>query len=131
MDFTKKWSADEIRFFTDSSKNFSLGFGGYCDKSWFQGRWDEFTHLCDPSIQYLELYALTVGILNWVHWFRNKRIIIFTDSIGVVNVINKSTSNCKNCMVLVWVIVLHCLIYNVRIFAKFVPSKNNGIADSL
>ena len=25
MDFTKKWTADEICFFTDASRNFSLG----------------------------------------------------------------------------------------------------------
>ena len=63
MDFTKVWTADEVKFFTDSSRNFSLGFGGYCNKAWFQQRWDTFTKDANPSIQYLELYALTAGVL--------------------------------------------------------------------
>ena len=34
MDFDKYWHASEIEFYTDASKNFSLGFGGYCERSW-------------------------------------------------------------------------------------------------
>ena len=131
MDFTKKWTAEEILFFTDTSKNFELGCGGYCENSWFQAQWLLEVRELDPSIQYLELYALTIGVLNWIHRFQNRRIIIFSDNIGVVNVINNSSSKCKNCMVLVRVIVLHSLIHNVKIIARYIPSKSNEITDSL
>ena len=94
-----------------------------------QQRWDQFTGQVKPSIQYLELYALTAGVLSWLHRFHDKRIIIFCDNQSMVGMINKMTSACRNCMVLIHKIVLHCLIYNGRLFAKFVSTKQNSIAD--
>ena len=41
MDFSKLWIADEVEFFMDASKNFRLGFGGYCQNSWMIGSWQE------------------------------------------------------------------------------------------
>ena len=63
MDFDKYWHASEIEFYTDASKNFSLGFGGYCERSWMQGFWNDEVAKLHPSIQFLELYALTAGFL--------------------------------------------------------------------
>ena len=131
MDFTKIWTGEEVKFFTDSSRNFSLGFGGYCNKAWFQQRWDSFTKDVNPSIKYLELYASTAGVLAWLHNFTDKHIVIFCDNHSVINMVNNTSSSCRNCMVLIRKIVLHCLIWNVKIFAKFVPTKLNAIADSL
>ena len=73
MDFSKTWKAHEVQFFTDSSKNRSLGCGGWCEKSWFTQQWvaEEITRF-DPSIAYLELYAVMVGVKLWIHRFRNK-----------------------------------------------------------
>ena len=45
--------------------------------------------------------------------------------------INLTTTSCKNCMVLIRIIVLKGLIENVRVFARDVKGVNNGIADSL
>ena len=132
IEFSKYWFADELNFYTDSSKNFLLGMGGYCDHEWFMQQWDfDFVKDKNPSIQYLELYAITAGILTWIHKFQNKRVVIFTDNTGARDVINDSSSGCKNCMVLVRLIVLGGLKRNVRIFAKYVKSADNGIADSL
>ena len=131
MDFTKDCTADQINFYTDASRNFALGCSGYCERLWFQLRWGKDVAELEPSIQYLELYALTIGILSWLHCFCNRRIIVFSDNQGVVNVINSSSLGCKNCMILVRIIVLHSLIHNVSVFAHFVLTKNNEIADSL
>ena len=108
------------------------GFGAFCNKSWTYGVWEEdFMHENELSIEYLELFGVTVGVLNWIHRFKNKRIFLFCDNQSVVHMINGSTSSCKNCMVLIRIITLESLIQNVRIYAKFVPTKQNGIADSL
>ena len=88
MDFERLWSASEISFFTDASRNFYLGFGGYCDKSWMQAHWTPSCKLLKPSIQFLELFALTAGVLAWGHRFMNKRIIIFCDNESIVSMIN-------------------------------------------
>ena len=131
MDFSKTWQAQEIEFYMNASKNFELGYGGYCQQSWFQGQWMRDVAKLDLSIQYLELYALAVGVINWIHRFANKKIAIFSDNMGVVSIVNSSSSKCKNCMVLIHIIVLHCLVHNVKIYAKYIKSSKNEIADSL
>ena len=132
MDFVNILTADELFFYTDSSKNADLGCGGICYKSWFVQKWNkQFILEKDPSIGYLELYAVTVGILNWVARFANRRIIIFCDNMSVMHMINKSSSSCRNCMVLIRMIVTECLIHNVRVFASHVMSKANKLADLL
>ena len=45
--------------------------------------------------------------------------------------INKSTSGCKYCMVLIRIIVLECLIQNVHLKAEWVSTGDNGKADAL
>ena len=130
-DFSKTFLADEIEFYMDASKNFELGFGRYCEKSWMYGIWGPVVADLDPSIQYLELYAQTAGILAWISRFKNRRVVIFCDNQSVVHMINNTSSSCPNCKVLIRIIVLYSLIYNVRIFAKYVESLKNEIADSL
>ena len=88
-----------------------LGLGGWCEDQWMFAEWnEEFIKSKDPSIEFLELYALTAGILNWVCKFRNRRIIIFCDNESVVQMLNSSSSQCKNCMVLIRLIILESLI---------------------
>ena len=131
-DFSKTWTAEDITFYTDSSRNPYLGTGGFCQNSWFQQLWDpQFIINCDPSINYLELYGVTVGILLWIHRFKNKKVAIFCDNMSVVDMINSSSSTCRNWMILIRVIVLQGLIHNVRICAKHVPGILNQISDSL
>ena len=45
--------------------------------------------------------------------------------------INYATTPCKNCMVLIRMIVLKGLVENVRIFARHVKGEKNELADSL
>ena len=121
-------SAEELDMYSDTSRNFKLGFGAYCGSEWSFGQWDKaFCERNEPSIEYLELFAVTVAVLNWLKLFRN----MFCDNQAVVNMINNSSSSCRNCMVLIRIIVLEGLLQNTRIFAKFVRSKENGKADAL
>ena len=73
IDFERLWSADELNLYTDSSKNANLAIGGYCNSSWFVQQWDrEFLLKENPSIQYLELYAIATAVMLWIHRFQNK-----------------------------------------------------------
>ena len=102
--------------YSDASRNFHLGFGAYCGSEWSVGQWDyEFCERYQPSIEYLELYAVTVGVLNWLKLFKNMKIVLFCDNEAVVSMINNSSSKCKNCMVLIR--ILEGLVCNTRIFA--------------
>ena len=65
LDLSKSVSSFDVDFFTDASANPKLGCGGICGKNWFIMQWDEkFIKKYEPSINYLELYALTVAVTN-------------------------------------------------------------------
>ena len=111
-------TATVIDMYSDASRNFKLGFGAYCGSEWTFGQWNEsFMKRNEPSIEYLELYTLLVGVMNWIKFFKNRRIILFCDNEAVVHMVNNNSSKCKNCMHLIRVLVLESLIQNVRIFA--------------
>ena len=132
MDFSKFYNAIEISMFSDASKSKVLGMGGVCDSAWMFAQWPAgFIEAYDPSIEYLELYALVATVINWVYKFRNKRIILFCDNQSVVHMVNKMTSSCRNCMILIRMLVLKGLTENVRIFAKYIKSGKNKAVDYL
>ena len=123
---------EAIMLYTDASRNPNLGCGGHCYGAWFFMKWNkEFIVEKQPSIGYLELYAMTIGVVTWIHKFRNKKIAVFCDNMSVVNMINNKSSKCRNCMILMRIIVIHTLIYNVKLSATHVRTENNTISDSL
>ena len=125
-------TAMDIDMFSDAAKSSRKGFGAYCNSEWVAHKWPPgFIENCDLSIEYLELYGVATAVLLWIKKFQNKRICLFTDNDSVKNMINHTTSSCKNCMILIRLIVLESLMWNVRVFAKFVRSKDNGKADAL
>ena len=125
-------TATELDMYSDASRNFKLGFGAYCGPEWTVGQWDEqFCIAKQPSIEYLDLFGVTVVVLNWLKLFKNMRIVLFCDNEAVMSMINNSSSKCKNCMVLVRMIVLESLVYNTRVFARYVKSKDNEKADAI
>ena len=131
-DFSLEVTSEEINMYTDSSANEKLGCGGFCDTDWFALEWEaDFITTFRPSINYLELYAVTIAVVNWIHRFRGRHIVLFCDNMSVVSMINNTSSKCKNCMVLIRVIVLQGLLHNVKISARHVPGVNNQISDSL
>ena len=75
------------------------GCGGICDRDWFMTKWEDgFIEKYNPSIEYLELYAVTVVIFNWIQQFSGKHVSLFCDNMSVVFMINNKTSSCKNCI---------------------------------
>ena len=96
-----------------------------------QGQWPNEFKDSDPSIQYLELFAQTAGFLAWSDKLANKQVLIYCDNSSVVTMINNTTSSCKNCMVLIRILVYHCLTLNIKLMARHVKTHLNGIADSL
>ena len=125
-------NADILDMYSDASRNFMLGFGAYCGSEWSWGQWDtEFCSVVQPSIEYLELYAVTVAVLNWLKLFENRKIVLFCDNEAVVNMINNTSSTCRNCMVLIRIIMLESLVRNTHVFAKYISSRANSKANAL
>ena len=130
LDFSDKVKSTDIDFYTDASGK--IGFGGVCQNSFMFEYWDkEFLLDQSPSIDYLELYAVAAAVLAWIARFRNRRVTIFTDNKGVRDMINSNVASTKNSMVLIRIIVLKCLVENVKLKAKYVASEDNDLADHL
>ena len=132
LDLSINFKSTELNWYTDATANPQLGAGGHFGPHWFILQWDEdFIINKNPSINYLELYAVTISVINWIHYFQDKFVTLFCDNMSVVHMINNNSSKCKNCMVLIRIIVLKALIHNVKITAKHVQGTSNIFADLL
>ena len=66
IDFTDILVAEDLDFYTDASKNPNLSFRGKFKRLFLYAKWDRnFIIENDPSITYLELYAVAAAILAW------------------------------------------------------------------
>ena len=126
-------NSETLDFYTDASANqMTGGFGGFLAGSWFSSTWPTgFVANDRPSIAYLELFALVIGILIWSEKLRNRRITIFCDNTSVCNMVNALSSRCKNCMILIRLLALQCMVYNIRISVLYIPTYQNTLADAL
>ena len=78
MDFSQLILATEISMYSDASHAMTLGMGGVCENAWTYAQGlDNYITKYEPSIEYLELFALLATVLNWIHRFQNRRIILF------------------------------------------------------
>ena len=125
LDFSSTIIADDIYMYSDASGK--IGMGAICQNDWMYALWpQEFIEKYKPSIEYLELYGVVAGVLRWIHRFSNRRIVLFCDNESVVGMIKITSTSCRNCMVLIRILVLKGLIENVRIFAKHVKGVKNS-----
>ena len=132
VDLDQLISAQELNFYSDASTNHRLGMGAIYDNRWLYTQWEEnYVKYFNPSIEYLELLGVVSAILTWGDLIQNQRIVIFCDNQAVVSMINTMSSSCKNCMYLLRLLILNNLIFNRRVFARYVRSTKNDFADSL
>ena len=134
IDLDLSQSSQDIFFYSNASANPELGFGAVFNNNWLFGQWEPGYIKPDqhePTIEYLELYALTTGLLTWGHMIKNKRVTIFCDNMAVVFMINNQVSSCPNCMFLLRLITLNDMVFNRRTFTKYVKSADNCLSDAL
>ena len=133
IDFDKAtYAGTELRFFSDASANKILGYGAVFNNDWLFGQWEPgFIENQKPSIEYLELFALTAALLTWGDKIMDMRVVIFCDNSAVVQMVNTLTSSCKNCMYLIHLITLNNLVDNRKVFVKHLRSEENVLSDAL
>ena len=129
LDFSEVLLATQLDWSTDASG--VIGFGGIFNGSWFKGLWSQEFLSLEPSIEYQELFAVVASVLTWGDLVRNRRICIFCDNQALVQMVNNSTLSCKNCMVLIRILTLKSLVTNLRVFARYISSKDNKYSDAL
>ena len=128
IDLSETLVADKLDWYTDASG--VIGCGGYHRHRWFQLKWDQdFLDSMKPSIEYQELFTVAASIKLWLYMYPNSRICLFCDNKTVVQQIWNTSSSCKNCMVLIILIVRQCFLFNVRIFAEWADTDSNNLAD--
>ena len=132
IDLNRTLSANTLDFYTDAAKGVFLGMGGVFGSKWFFAKWEQnYIQQFDPSIEYLELLALCTAVFCWIEQLENKRIILFCDNQSVITMVNNTTAKCKNCMILLRMLVVKSLEWNTRIFCKWVRGAENSRADFL
>ena len=132
IDLTQASLPQTITFYSDASAAEFLGYGVYFNEFWTFSQWEDgFIKQCNPSIAFLELYALVAGIFLWGEKIQNTRATIYCDNKSARDMVNSTVSRCPFCMKLIRRLIYRCLELNLRIFVKYVESENNEIADSL
>ena len=122
--------SEHLSFYTDASGK--IGFGCFFDGRWAFGEWNKsFLVEAEPSIEFLELFALCAGILMWGNIIRDVNVVIYCDNQAVIDMVNSTTSSCRNCMYLLRLTVLNGLQANRRLTVKYIKSSDNILADSL
>lgn len=135
LDFTQVFHADQLNFFTDGALDEErMGVGGCYLRNWFSGTlrmaWYQGAKT-KITIQMVELYGVVLALSLWIHKLSNKRVLLFCDNEAVMHMINKSSSSCKVCMIMLRLITLWSMKFNTRIFCSFVKSGDNTYADLL
>ena len=136
--------AQSISIISDSS---NVGFGLWCESDWALGGWDfdppsslnVHDHVLSPpnylptgaSINTLELWPVILGVRRFAPSHRDTTIEIVTDNSQVMYMINTGRSSNKFCMSWLRELFWLCFVFNVRLFASYVRSENNVLADAL
>lgn len=131
LDSTVSTSPD-LELYTDAAS--SVGFGGYFNGQWFQGKWLPHMHLSPTkgiSIEWQELFPIVVACALWFPHFSGKRIQFWCDNESVVAIINSGHSKAPRIMDLLRFLVLLSMKHNFFVRARHVPGVSNDIADAL
>jgi hypothetical protein len=122
------WIASpKIHLFTDAAA--SLGYAAVLGSTWFQGTWPSAWK--SLSIAFLELFPIATALELWGYRLQNKCIILHTDNLSIVSVINAQTSKDLAIMYLVRRFVISSLKYNIMFNAVHIPGHLNCTADLL
>lgn len=138
IDFDDETKFSPCPVFSDAAKSsirgYSACFLDYASQTAYHtfDMWEPgFLEQCDPSVQFLELIALSIGVVLFTPLLRNRRVKIFCDNQAVVQMVNNGASSCKFCMILIRRITLCTLLHNVALQVEYISSEDNYLADSL
>ena len=132
IDLNKNVVSTKINFYSDASAGENLGFGAWFNTRWLFGQWEKgFIKKNKPSIAFLEMYALCMGIFTWAEKLKEVRITVFCDNKSVVDIINGDSSGCPYCMELLRMLTINNMQYDRRVFSEHVEGRKNTFADLL
>ena len=125
------WSTNEaLNLFTDSCG--SCGGGAFFDNHWTFITWPStWSPEIRRDITFLELVPILTAIWVWSDQFTAKKLVINTDNLALVHILNSQSSKSQRVMHLVRPLVLLCMKFNIQIKSTHIPGYKNSIADSI
>ena len=136
----------EFPIVSDSSLK---GFGAWAGTDFLYGIWEKdffpksiCSHRIMPplydklyvhkdNINVYELWPVVQGIKRWGFSYSNGKIHIITDNMQVLAMINTGRSKNHLCMEWLRELFWYCFIYNVELYATYIKSEDNILADQL
>ena len=124
----KDWTpAPDFHLQTDASG--AWGYGAYFQGRWTQGTWSASQQ--PLSIEFKELYAITVACHTWGSEWTRRRIQFHCDNSAVVAVIKSGTPRSSDIMKLVRSLYHISVRHNFLVTAEHIPGTVNSIADAI
>lgn len=127
------WTSNSaLELFCDAAGGATKGCGSYFQGKWVYLGWPSwFSTEILKDITYLEMVPIALSVYIWGNLFNKKKILIHSDNMGVVEILNRNTSKSLRVMTLVRHIVYWSLLGNFHIKGKFVNGYKNVLADSI
>ena len=117
-----------MELFTDTAS--TIGFGGYFNGKWFQGRWPPHLVLSTDkgiSIEWQELFPIVVTCAIWHPHFAEKRLQFWCDNESVVAIIYSGNSKAPCIMDLLRFLTLTAMKHKSGFHGRYrehvLPSK--------
>ena len=114
--------------------NPSLGWGAFLPSSglWMYQQWKfQWFHQFNPSIDFLELYALLAGLVIWVPHFIDRTLIFWSDNTPTVHALISKSSHSSQMLRLLCYLTFFCMVNNIHIKALYISGKKNVTCDLL
>ena len=119
------WHA--LKFYTDASDK---GFGVVYDRRWLFSLW-EHEVIAHANINVRELFAIVAAVMAWGEDWRNKQIVIYTDSLVIACAWRTGTSRDNQVMRLVRCLFTFIALRSINIHMTHIPGLTNKKADTL
>lgn len=115
------WSSnDALNLYTDSCG--SCGGGAFYNNHWTVIKWpDSWSSEVVRDITFLELVPIVAAIWLWQDNLAAKKLIINTDNMALVHILNSQTSKPQRVMSLLRPLVLVCIKSNIQIKSIHIP----------
>ena len=120
-------TSNYLQLVTESAA--AAGFGAVFQTHWFYVEFP--TSWKRENIMLLELYLIVAALSTWGPQMSNKRLLLLTDNMALVHIINQCTSCDPKIMRLVRQLMVKAMQCNVLFRARHLPSKHNVLADAL
>ena len=125
---SQRWVTDtSLHLFTDASG--TLGFGAVFGTHWLYGSWPK--EMFELNITFKELLPIVVAVNIWGPYLKNKCLVLHSDNLAVVHIVNKQSSKDPLIMHLVRKLVITCMSFNILVKSTHIPGKTNVLADFL